>query len=240
MGRSNALIILVLPVLVALAVVFSSNLSALFAGPQAGPTTGAATPTAAPASSPAEPVKSTITVKPPTSQAPVAPSEVAVPTQPLVPKPAPRAPSVRAAPSPSVSAAPPVAPTRTAPPVAAKPAQAPTSPYLIRGRALATLLYDNQLDRLWRAFSPQTQTQWGGLAAFKAYRAGGLNAYGTETKVLRERVVGGGGLTYYTRTSQFERGSKGGWTLILGLTKDGQVRQFGIVAAGALPDKTRR
>lgn len=231
MGRSNALIIVVLPVLVALAVVFSSNLSALFGGLQDGgaarPAASSSTSTAPLAPATGAPTVKLVPVKPKAAAVESAPAEMTVPAHPLVLKRPPN--TAPARPRTLAESAPSVASTQ----------EVSTLPPLVRGRQLAALLYDDQLDRLWKAFLPQARAEWGGLAAFRAYRAGGLKAYGAETKVVRERVVGNGGLTYYTRTSTFERGPKAGWTLILGLTPEGQVRQFGIVAAGALPDKGR-
>lgn len=107
---------------------------------------------------------------------------------------------------------------------------------LKRGRTLARALYGQQLDVLWSAFRASARADWqDDLAAFRTYRARGVQAYGAETTVLKEEVVRSDGLTYYLRTSAFERGPHSGWTLIFGLDEAGMVREFGIVSASALP-----
>lgn len=154
---------------------------------------------------------------------------------------------------PQVIPAPPVdrpvpTPLAPAPPLAARtpavPAPAPATPAapsrdqlaLNQGRQLARAFYAGQLDRVWSTLRPSVRAEWTDLAAFQAYRAQGRAAYGAETRVLREQVTRNKGVTYYTRTATFERGPRGGWTLIVGLDAGGKVREFGIVGADLLPD----
>ncbi|WP_216324352.1 hypothetical protein [Deinococcus aestuarii] len=157
----------------------------------------------------------------------VAPSPPPAPVQ-ATPAPVPaETPAIPARPvSPAVPATPPPAPT---------PSPAPTSTLdpIARGRELTGLLYSERLEEVWAAFLPAVRADWRDLADFRAYRRSGLEAYGAETRVLGERVTRGGGLTYYTRTATFERGPRGGWTLIFGLDSRGRVQEFGIVEAGA-------
>ncbi|WP_019585989.1 hypothetical protein [Deinococcus apachensis] len=106
---------------------------------------------------------------------------------------------------------------------------------LERGRRLTRLLYSGQLELVWKVFTPGVQSEWGNFAAFAAYRAEGAKTYGAETRVLRENVIRGGSLTYYTRTATFEGDRNVPWTVIFGLTPEGRVQEFGIVGAGVLP-----
>ncbi|WP_264778192.1 hypothetical protein [Deinococcus aetherius] len=150
-----------------------------------------------------------------------------MPALPVLPaKPSDRAPADQARVLPSPAPQPPAA--------TAKLARATP---LDRGRQLARLFYSGQLDQVWAAFLPAVRSEWGSLSAFKAYRAEGTEAYGDEKSVLNERVTRDGGVTYYTRTATFERDPGNGWTLILGLDGEGNVREFGVVEAGLLPQK---
>ncbi|WP_216320898.1 hypothetical protein [Deinococcus aestuarii] len=132
----------------------------------------------------------------------------------------------------------PPVPTRLPPPPARSPdVTAPSANRVIpdagpleRGRRLTRLFYDGNLEQVWAAFSPSARGEWGGLAGFETYRESGRRAYGAETGVVRERVVREGELTYYTRTATFEKGPRGGWTVVFGLDASGRVQEFGIVA----------
>lgn len=112
---------------------------------------------------------------------------------------------------------------------------APAISPMRRGRDLTTLLYGNRIGQLWEAFQPSARREWGTLSDFQAYRQGGISAYGRETKVVSETVQQAGNISYYTRTSTFERGPESGWTVIFALDPAGQVVDFGIVAADVLP-----
>ncbi|WP_407570473.1 hypothetical protein [Deinococcus altitudinis] len=106
---------------------------------------------------------------------------------------------------------------------------------LTRGRELAGLFYSQQLTPLWSAFSPAAKSEWESLSAFRAYRAGGLKAFGAEKTVLVENVRQDKGINYYTRTATFALGPSKPWTLIIGLNAQGRVVEFNIVAASVLP-----
>ncbi|GAA5532626.1 hypothetical protein [Deinococcus aluminii] len=192
-------------------------------------------------------------VPPEPAPVPAAPVAALTPATPLEsePLPAPKAPAKPAesappqlmvTPAPAQTAHPPSRP-RSEEGAATTPARAPATPTptpaptpLARGRQLTDQLYGGQLNQLWAAFLPALRAEWGSFSAFQAYRAGGLKAYGAETGVLKEELAQDGGLTYYTRTSTFERGPRTGWTLIFGLDAQGRVREFGIVGAGLLPE----
>jgi hypothetical protein len=114
----------------------------------------------------------------------------------------------------------------------------PTAAALLRGRDLARLLYAQQLDPVWKTFRPGLRKEWKSYRAFQDYRAGGIRLYGAELRVLSEGVRRSQGVSYYTRTAIFERGPQKPWTLILGLDRAGNVAEFNIVAADALPGAT--
>ena len=135
----------------------------------------------------------------------------------------------------AVPAPPPVIPAR---PVASPGALQADAP-LVRARLLTKRLYDGPLQEVWAAFSPGVQAEWGSYEKFAAFRAGGRQAYGAETRVLSEGLTRSGGVTYYTRTATFERGPRDGWTVIMGLDSAGQVQEFGIVGAALLPERLR-
>ena len=115
---------------------------------------------------------------------------------------------------------------------------APAISPMERGRDLTRLLYENRVGQLWKVFTPSARQEWGTLSDVQAYRQGGISAYGRETKVLSETVRQAGNISYYTRTSTFERGPESGWTVIFALDPAGQVVDFGIVAADVLPAAT--
>ncbi|MEF2277363.1 hypothetical protein V3W47_03570 [Deinococcus sp. YIM 134068] len=125
----------------------------------------------------------------------------------------------------------PVTPPVPAPTTQARPEPAPAATPLDRGRELTRWLYGERLDEVWAAFSPTVRAEWGSLDAFRAYRAGGQQAYGAEMQVLDEQVTRDGTVTYYTRTATFERGERSRWTVIFGLDDRGRVQEFGIVGA---------
>ncbi|WP_424952227.1 hypothetical protein [Deinococcus sp.] len=132
----------------------------------------------------------------------------------------------------------PVKPTTsltTAAPGSARPSTETPQDLMARGQQLAALLYSQNLTPLWDAFTPPLRAQWNGFSAFEAYRMGGLETYGAETRVVSEELRESGGVTYYVRTSTFERGPGTAWSLILGLNPAGQVVEFNIVAAEVLP-----
>ncbi len=135
-------------------------------------------------------------------------------------------------PSPGAAVQAPVSPQAAVSPQAPVP---PASAPLVRGRQLTDLFYSGQLGQLWDTFAPDLKKGWGSLADFRAYREDGLAQFGAETNVVKEQVVRDGGVTYYTRQAIFERGPEDGWTVIFGLDPAGNVREFGIVKAEALP-----
>ncbi|GMA16469.1 hypothetical protein E5F05_14065 [Deinococcus metallilatus] len=197
-----------------------------------------------PPAAPTPTVREVVPPEPAPAPVPAAPVAALTPATPLEsePLPAPTTPAKPAesappqlmvTPAPAQTAHPPSRP-RSEAGTPATPAPAPTP--LARGRQLTDQLYGGQLKQLWAAFLPALRAEWGSFSAFQAYRAGGLKAYGAETGVLKEEVAQDGGLTYYTRTSTFERGPRTGWTLIFGLDTQGRVREFGIVGAGLLPE----
>lgn len=108
-----------------------------------------------------------------------------------------------------------------------------------RAQQLTGYLYGGALPGVWSAFDPKVRAQWKNFAAFEAARLAQLRAYGNETAVVREVLTQRGGLTYYLRTATFERGSRAGRTVVLGLNKAGQVEEFTIVGAQALPQRLR-
>lgn len=171
-----------------------------------------------------------------------APAPLSASAPPVQPPPVVVVPPVPEAPSPAAEAPPPEPPAPTpaplTPPIAAPPPAAPKPADLAldRGRQVASAFYGGRLDRVWAALRPSVRSEWGDFAAFQAYRAQGKTAYGAETRVVQEQVTRSGQVTYYTRTATFERGPRRGWTLIIGLDASGQVREFGIVGADALPD----
>ena len=87
---------------------------------------------------------------------------------------------------------------------------------------------------------PAVRREWGDFPSFVDYRQGGLETFGAETAVLSEEVRNSGGVSYYTRTVTFERGTfeRGPgkpWTIIFGFDQSGTVVAFNIVAAEVLP-----
>lgn len=100
---------------------------------------------------------------------------------------------------------------------------------LTRGRALVADFYAERVERLWQAFTPQMQAEWGLLAAFRSYREAGVRTYGAERRVLRERTFTQGGVTYYVRSATFERDPGTVWALVLGFDAVGRVALFAVV-----------
>lgn len=130
--------------------------------------------------------------------------------------------------------------------VRAAPVQAASGlPPLEHGRELTRLLYSQRLVGIWRAFSPAVRREWGNFSSFVDYRQGGLETFGAETSVVSEEVRNSGGVSYYTRTVTFERGTsergtfergpRKPWTVIFGFDQNGTVVAFNIVAAEVLP-----
>jgi len=101
---------------------------------------------------------------------------------------------------------------------------------LTRGRALVANFYAVRVDPLWQAFTPEMRTEWGSLAAFRAYREAGVRTYGAERRVLRERTFAEGGVTYYVRSATFERGPQTVWAVVVGFDTVGRVALFAVVA----------
>ncbi|WP_394650405.1 hypothetical protein, partial [uncultured Deinococcus sp.] len=87
------------------------------------------------------------------------------------------------------SAVPATPPSSTAAPgSAAAPALTPArSAALTRGRQLLEDFYAVRLDALWQSFTPQVRAQWGSLAAFRAFRLSGVEQYGAQRELVRER-----------------------------------------------------
>lgn len=127
----------------------------------------------------------------------------------------------------------PSAAAQSAAPVPARPAapaaRTPTEQAaLTRGRALMTEFLASKLDRLWNAFTPDVRGQWGTLDGFRAFRKTGIEQYGAETRVVRERTFMQGGEAVYVRSSIYEKFPDQVWAFVLGFTGE-RVTTFGVL-----------
>ncbi|CAM3626764.1 hypothetical protein [Deinococcus frigens] len=99
---------------------------------------------------------------------------------------------------------------------------------LTRGRALMTEFLAVKLDRLWNVFTPDVQGQWGTLNGFTAFRKTGVEQYGRETKLVRERTFMQGGEAVYVRSSIYQKYPDQVWAFVMGFTGD-KVTTFGVL-----------
>ncbi len=119
-------------------------------------------------------------------------------------------------------------------PAPVNPQAAPTSRTPIeqaaftRGRALMTEFLALKLDRLWNAFTPEVQGQWGTLAGFTAFRKTGIEQYGKETQLVRERTFMQGDEAMYVRSSIYEKMPDQVWAFVVGFTGE-RVTTFGVL-----------
>lgn len=117
-------------------------------------------------------------------------------------------------------------------PVTPAPATPAEQAALTRGRALIADFYAVRVERLWAAFTPEVQAEWGTLAAFRAFREAGVKTYGAERRVMGERTFTDSGTTYYVRSATFELDNQTIWALVVGFDAAGRVSLFGIAAEG--------
>lgn len=106
---------------------------------------------------------------------------------------------------------------------------------LTQGRALVADFYAVRVERLWQAFTAEARTRWGSLEDFRAFREAGVQTYGAERRVVRERVLTSEGLTYYVRSATFEGDPQTVWALVLAFDAAGRVQLFGIAAERGVP-----
>lgn len=116
----------------------------------------------------------------------------------------------------------------TAPGRAAAPAPERAAA-LTRGRQLLEDFYAVRLDALWQSFTPEVRAQWGSLAAFRAFRLSGIEQYGAQRELVRERTLSEDGETFYVRSATFEKAPKQVWSLVIGFRADGRISTFGIL-----------
>lgn len=100
---------------------------------------------------------------------------------------------------------------------------------LTRGRQLLEDFYAVRLDALWQSFTPQVRAQWGSLASFRAFRLSGVEQYGAQRELVRERTLSEDGETFYVRSATFEKAPKQVWSLVIGFRADGRISTFGIL-----------
>jgi len=98
---------------------------------------------------------------------------------------------------------------------------------LARGRTLVQDFYRVRLDGLWQAFSEDMQAGWGSLEALRAFREAGLQQYGAEQEVVRERTFMDGGAAFYVRSARFESDPQTLWNVVIGFDARGRVAVFG-------------
>lgn len=129
----------------------------------------------------------------------------------------------------------PVAGAQTALPPLTAPGSPAERAALTRGRALVADFYALRVENLWQAFTADLKGEWGSLDAFRAYRRAGVQQYGAETRVLRERTFTGEGVAYYVRSALFEKDPATLWNVVVGFDARGQVSLFAIVGEEAPP-----
>ncbi|WP_019587497.1 hypothetical protein [Deinococcus apachensis] len=117
-------------------------------------------------------------------------------------------------------------------PVTPAPATPAEQSALTRGRALIADFYAVRVERVWEAFTPEVQAEWGTLTAFRAFREAGVKTYGAERRVLGERTFTDAGNTYYVRSATFELDDRTIWAVVVGFDSVGRVNLFGIAAEG--------
>ncbi|GGL88653.1 hypothetical protein GCM10010840_28290 [Deinococcus aerolatus] len=97
-----------------------------------------------------------------------------------------------------------------------------------RGRALMTEFLALRLERLWNSFTPAVQGQWGTLDGFTTFRKTGIEQYGRETKLVRERTFMQGNEAVYVRSAIYEKFPDQVWAFVMGFTGD-RVTTFGVL-----------
>ena len=130
--------------------------------------------------------------------------------------------AVPAAPAPALAATP------AASPAAPATRSAPEQAALTRGRALMAEFLAVNLGPLWPSFSPAVRAQWGTLEGFTAFRRTGIEQYGAELRVVRERTFMQGGEAVYVRSAIFEKAPQQVWAFVVGFTGP-QVTTFGVL-----------
>ncbi|WP_188903605.1 hypothetical protein [Deinococcus aerophilus] len=133
-------------------------------------------------------------------------------------------PAAAQSPAPAIPATPATSPAPTGPATRNAPEQAA----LTRGRALMTGFLAVNLNPLWQSFSPAVRAQWGTLEGFTAFRKTGLEQYGAELRVVRERTFMQGGEAVYVRSAIFEKAPQEVWAFVVGFTGP-QVTTFGVL-----------
>lgn len=109
----------------------------------------------------------------------------------------------------------------------AQPARPAEQFALTQGRTLMQAFYAVKLEGLWNTFTPDVRAQWGDLAGFRAFRELGVQQYGAEIKLVRERTFSRDGEVFYVRSATFEKAPKLVWALVMGF-KNLRVTTFGI------------
>ncbi|MDV6375521.1 hypothetical protein [Deinococcus arenicola] len=99
---------------------------------------------------------------------------------------------------------------------------------LTRGHALMAEFLALKVERLWNAFTPEVQEQWGTLNGFTAFRKTGIEQYGKETRLVGERTFMQGGEAIYVRSATYEKFPGQVWAFVMGFTGD-KVTTFGVL-----------
>lgn len=121
----------------------------------------------------------------------------------------------------------PARPPATAP--AATPTRTPAEQAAFtRGKVLMAEFLALKVGRLWNTFSPDVQAQYGSLDGFTAFRKTGIEQYGKETKLVRERTFMQGGEAVYVRSSIYEKYPDQVWAFVMGFTGQ-KVTSFGVL-----------
>lgn len=97
-----------------------------------------------------------------------------------------------------------------------------------RGQALMAEFLALKVERLWNTFTPDVQAQYGTLAGFTSFRKTGIEQYGKETRVVRERTFTQGGEAVYVRSSIYEKYPDQVWAFVVGFTGQ-KVTSFGVL-----------
>ncbi|QLG10132.1 hypothetical protein HLB42_04640 [Deinococcus sp. D7000] len=128
----------------------------------------------------------------------------------------------------------PAAGAQSAAPVPNRPAATPSTrtpaeqTAFTRGHALMAEFLALKVERLWNAFTPDVQAQYGSLAGFTAFRKTGFEQYGKETRVVRERTFTQGGEALYVRSSIYEKFPDQVWAFVMGFTGE-KITSFGVL-----------
>lgn len=120
-------------------------------------------------------------------------------------------------------------PAAPAKPAVTAPARTPAEQAAFtRGRALMTEFLALRVGRLWTTFAPDVQAQYGTLDGFTAFRKTGIEQYGKETRLVRERTFMQGGEAVYVRSSIYEKYPDQVWAFVMGFTGQ-KVTSFGVL-----------